>query len=536
MSSIKLLNPKSEQIRQFQALGMNIQAAKGLQGVLKTNLGPRGTIKMLVNGSGDIKLTKDGNVLLHEMQIQHPTASLIARAATAQDDVTGDGTTSNVLIIGEALRQSERFLTENVHPRVLADGFELARVKALEVLERLRIAKDPSDREALLNVARTSLRTKVHRELADQLAEIATDAILTIQKPGQPIDLFMVEIQMMQHRSDSDTRLVKGLVLDHGCRHPEMPKRLKNVHILTCNVSLEYEKPEINAGMFYSSAEKREDMAVAERSFVDQRVKQIIDLKRQVCKEGEGFIVINQKGIDPESLDMLAKEGIMGLRRAKRRNMERLTLACGGTAINSTEGINADVLGFATDVYEYTLGEEKFTFIEGVKNPLSCTILIKGPNAHTITQIKDAIRDGLRAVKNTIEDKSVIPGAGAFEVAAYVELMKYKDTIKGRAKLGVHIFAEALLSIPKTLAQNSGLDPHDAIIALQSEHSDGHIVGLDLDSGEPFDPETEGVFDNYRVKRQQLYLCAVLASQLLLVDEVVRAGKGGSGAPQGPPQ
>ncbi len=254
----------------------------------------------------------------------------------------------------------------------------------------------------------------------------------------------------------------------------------------------------------------------------------------------------------------------MGLRRAKRRNMERLTLACGGTAINSAESLSAADLGFATDVYEYTLGEEKFTFIEGVKNPLSCTILIKGPNAHTISQIKDAIRDGLRAVKNAIEDKAVIPGAGAFEVAAYVELMNFKQSVSGRSKLGVQVFAEALLSIPKTLAQNSGFDPHDSIISLQEEHSNGHVVGLDLETGLPFDPETEGVFDNYRVKRQQLYLwfvfflfsslfsfsllwfafgaplltpndSAVLASQLLLVDEVVRAGKG-SAAPQGPPQ
>lgn len=203
MSSLKILNPKSDQLRQFHALSVNIGAAKGLQGVLKTNLGPKGTIKMLVSSSGDIKLTKDGSILLHEMvsppptsppfpilfffkgfsraaisqQIQHPTATLIARAATAQDDITGDGTTTNVLLIGEALRQSERFLTENVHPRILVDGFDLARQRVLEVLDQVKIPlqMDPIDKEVLLSVAKTSLRTKVSRQLADKLADIVTE-------------------------------------------------------------------------------------------------------------------------------------------------------------------------------------------------------------------------------------------------------------------------------------------------------------------------------------------------------------------------
>merc|ERR1712213_216659 len=172
MSAVKSLNPKAEVARAAQALAVNISAAKGLQDVLRTNLGPKGTIKMLVNGSGGIKLTKDGNVLLHEMQIQHPTASLIARAATAQDDITGDGTTSNVLIIGEALKQCERFLSEGVHPRILADGFELAKNEALKSLNRLRIEKTEADKEFLLNVARTPLRTKLTTKIADLVASI----------------------------------------------------------------------------------------------------------------------------------------------------------------------------------------------------------------------------------------------------------------------------------------------------------------------------------------------------------------------------
>lgn len=202
------------------------------------------TILRLVSGAGDIKITKDGNVLLHEMQIQHPTASLIARASTAQDDMTGDGTTSTVLVIGELLKQADLYISEGLHPRMLTDGFELARAKTIEVLDSLKIPIEPT-KEGLLDVARTSLRTKIHPSLADKLTEVCVDALLAIREGEKPIDLHMVEIMEMQHRTAADTTLVRGIVMDHGSRHPDMPKRVENAYILTCNVSLEYEKSEV---------------------------------------------------------------------------------------------------------------------------------------------------------------------------------------------------------------------------------------------------------------------------------------------------
>ncbi|KAI8810366.1 chaperonin Cpn60/TCP-1 family [Cladochytrium replicatum] len=524
-AAVQLANPKAEVARRGQALQINITGALGLQDVLRTNLGPKGTIKMLVGGAGDIKLTKDGKVLLSEMQIQNPTAAMIARAATAQDDVTGDGTTSNVLMIGELLKQAQRYLAEGVHPRVLTEGFELAKKESLLFLEEFK-SKKAVDRELLLNVARTSLRTKVREELADTLTEAVVDAVLCIHSEGQPIDLHMVEIMKMQHKSDTDTKLIKGLVMDHGARHPDMPKKVKDAFVLTLNVSLEYEKSEINSGFFYSNAEQREKLVESERRFVDAKLAKIVELKKAVCDGNDkGFVVINQKGIDPLSLDVLAKYNILALRRAKRRNMERLQLCCGGTAQNSVDDLTPDVLGYAGLVYEHVLGEEKFTFVEEVAKPLSVTILITGPHAHILNQINDAVRDGLRAVKNAIEDGYVVAGAGAFHVALHKHLNKFKDTVKGRPKFGVQAFAEALLIVPKVLAQNAGFDPLDTIVALQEEHANGHIVGVDLSSGEALDPVAEGIWDNYRVHRHLLHSCSVIASNLLLVDEMMRAGR-----------
>ena len=232
----------------------------------------------------------------------------------------------------------------------------------------------------MLSVARTSLSTKLNKTLADALTPSIVDAVLTIWKAPAKPDLHMIEIMKMQHRTASETQLIRGLALDHGARHPDMPKRVENAFILALNVSLEYEKSEVNAGFFYSSAEQRDKLVESERRFVDAKLKKIIELKKEVCGDDpkKSFVIINQKGIDPLSLDVLVKNGILALRRAKRRNMERLQLICGGVAQNSVEDLTADVLGWAGLVYEHTLGEEKYTFIEEVKEPKAVTLLIKG--------------------------------------------------------------------------------------------------------------------------------------------------------------
>jgi T-complex protein 1 subunit zeta len=381
--------------------------------------------------------------------------------------------------------------------------------------------------------------------LAEHLTPDIADAVLAIyQAPAKP-DLHMIEIMTMQHRTAADTQLIKGLALDHGARHPDMPKRVENAYILTLNVSLEYEKSEINSGFYYSSATQREKLVESERRFVDEKLRKIVELKKEVCGDDpkKGFVVINQKGIDPLSLDVLQKNGILALRRAKRRNMERLQLVCGGTAQNSVDDLTPDVLGWAGKVYEHQLGEEKYTFVEDVKDPKSVTLLIKGPNAHTITQIKDAVRDGLRSVYNMIVDKSVVPGGGAFQVAAAAHLSSeaFRKQMKGKAKWGVAAFADALLIIPKTLAANSGHDIQDSckskqtrywrrqrliirtVVELQDELAEGNVVGLNLATGTAMDPVQEGVYDSFRVLRNAIASATGIASNLLLCDEMLKA-------------
>jgi len=376
-------------------------------------------------------------------------------------------------------------------------------------------------------IAHTALASKVSSDMAIKLTKVCCDAVEAILETGKELDLHMVEVMEMKHKTELDTTLVKGLVLDHGCRHPDMPKSTKDAFILTCNVSMEYEKTEVNSGFFYKSAEERDKLVAAEREFIEQRVKKVVDLKKKVCQDGQGFVIINQKGIDPLSLDMLAKEGIMALRRAKRRNMERLVLACGGVATNTFDDLSEEDLGYAGHVYEHVLGEDKYTFVEDLKCPKSVTVLLKGPYKHTLVQSKDALRDGLRAIKNTKDDAKLIPGAGAFEFACHNILLSPETQVKGRARYGVKAFAEALLVIPKTLAQNSGHDPLECLVKLSegaSEAPEGVYVGLDLDTGDAMDPVERGVYDNHCVKKHMLDACEVIARNLLIVDEIMRAG------------
>jgi T-complex protein 1 subunit zeta len=302
MSHLRDINPNAEIVSKTQARAVNVAAGVGLLNVIKSNLGPRGTLKLLVGGAGQLKLTKDGMVLLKEMQIQHPTAILIARAATAQDDVTGDGTTSTVLLCGELLRQADRQISEGVHPRILVEGLETARDEALQYLNDIKTSFDHVDgngmiqnRDLLTSIALTSLATKLDYDSSLLLSEAVVSSVQCIYPgPDQPIDLHRIEVMSMP-RSTNHSRFVNGLVLDHGARHPDMPDVLYNCKIMTLNTSLEYEKTETQSGFFYSTAEEREKLVESERKWLDERCKQIIDFKRSVCKEGDVSEKENEK-------------------------------------------------------------------------------------------------------------------------------------------------------------------------------------------------------------------------------------------------
>jgi len=461
------------------SLYISICAAKGLQEIMKNNLGPNGTMKILVSTSGEIKISKDGSYLLKEMQIQNPTASLIAKTVISQKSYIGDGATSTIILIGEALRNIEKYLID----------------KTL-------------DRKTLLNCAKTVIETKIKKNLCNKFANIAVDAILTICNEGKIMDLERIEMLQINTRTESDSKWIRGIVLDHGARHPDMPKIIHNAFILLCNINLEYERPTTNSTINYDSIEDREKISLNERELIDKRVKNIIQLKRSVCMgKNHGFVLINQKGIDPISLDLLSKEGILGIRRAKRKNLERIALLCNCIPINSIHNLNSNVLGFSGIVYEQIIGEEKYTFFENVSNPFSGTIIIKGRSSFIRKQIETSIYNAIKTLKLGIQDRGFLRGAGGIELMLQQHLLTFSTKIPGKKKYGVRAVANAMASIPKTLFENSGLKLDNlskCINVYREEISMKNIINL----------------DSYSTKKHIFTTVCFLLIQLLLIDDI----------------
>ncbi|TEA36598.1 hypothetical protein DBR06_SOUSAS38110019, partial [Sousa chinensis] len=494
-AEVKGINSKAEVAQAQAALAVNICAARGLQDVLRTNLGPKGTMKMLISGAGDMKLTKDGNVLLHEMvQIQHPTASLIAKVATAQDDITGDGTTSNVLIIGELLKQADLYISEGLHPRIIAEGFEVAKIKALEVLEQVKIKKEMK-REILLDVARTSLQTKVHPQLAYVLTEAVVDSVLAIRRPGYPIDLLMVEIMEMKHKSETDTNrsAACGIFPDQGTnprplhrqadsqplRHQGSPCTFKNwvVFLLLSLRVLCIFWIQIPFQMY--------DLQTFSATLVCSVILITVPFK-------EEFLISMKYNLSIFSFMDYAFGWYLKKSLPNPGSQNFSFMFSFRSAI---------VLGF---IFRSVI-HFKVIFVYAAKYGSKFVFSCIGIKLFQLYLMK-RLSFYLVAFAFLLKISCVVPGAGAVEVAIAEALVTYKHSIKGRARLGVQAFADALLIIPKVLAQNSGYDLQETLVKVQVEHSESkQPVGIDLNTGEPMVAADAGVWDNYFVKNQLLH-------------------------------
>ena len=501
---------------------ISISAAKGLQDVMKRNLGPKGTFKILVSASGDIKLTKNGSLLLKEMQIQNPIAILIAKTISAQNHFSGDGTTSIVLILGELFRNIEQFLEKNIHPQILCEGINLGK-KELQSWLKTQVIIPKRKKLYLLRIANSIFRTKLKGNFIMKISRIVVNAVLTIQKQKEVTDLNLIEILQMEGSDELQSRFVRGIVLDHGARHPDMPKILHNVFVLVCNISLEYEKSEVNSSFSSFSCDQQEKLFNKEREIIDKKINKIIQIKRMVCKGGnKGFLVVNQKGIDNISLDLFCREGILALRRTKKKNMERISLLCNAIPVNSSDEIDSMILGFAGIVYEQNIGEEKFTFIENVSNPFSGTILIKGSNVFLRKNTEEIVRNAIKTIKLSMEDNCYVLGGGKLESNGSKHLIHYANQMTGGKKFGILALANALQSIPNTLNENEGQQSVDNFS--QNRVQKKKISNINNKS--IYSRKISGkIFDCFSSKKQIFNSVCTIANQILMIDEIL-LGKG----------
>jgi thermosome len=488
---------------------------------VKSALGPKGMDKMLVDSFGDVTITSDGRTVLDEMDIQHPAAKMMVEVAKTQDDEVGDGTTTAVIIAGELLGKAEDLIEKNVHPTVIIDGYRKAAEKALETLEKIAISVRSTDKAWIKKVATTSMASKLVAEHKEMLADIAAEAILHVAEKGETeykADIDDIMVEKKPGESMNDTKLINGIVVDKEVVHPGMPKRAEKAKIALLDTALEIEKTEFDAKINIESPEQME-------AFLQQEESMLKDMVEKVAAKGAN-VVIAQKGIDDLAQHFLARKQILAVRRVKKSDMEKLAKATGGKIITNLDDINASDLGYAELVEERKIGDDKMTFIEGCKNPKSVAILIRGGTERIVAEAERSIHDALCVARDLVREPKVVAGGGAPEMEMAKVLREYAETLPGREQLAVMAYAEALESVPTTLAENAGLDPIDIISELRARHEKGEIwAGIEVLEGKSKNMEKAGVFEPLAVKKQIIKSATEAATMILKIDDIIAAGK-----------
>ncbi|MDH5783400.1 MAG: thermosome subunit beta [Candidatus Bathyarchaeota archaeon] len=529
---ILILKEGTARTRGRDAQRNNIMAARIIAEVLRSTLGPRGMDKMLIDSLGDITITNDGAAILDEVEVQHPAAKMMVEVAKTQDDMVGDGTTTAVVLAGELLRRAEELLDQNIHPTVIVSGYRKAANTAIKTLNKIGIAVDLKDRETLKKVATTAMASKAVGAAKEHLAEIAIDAVTQItERRGDKnvADIDQVQIIKKEGKSLFDTQLVRGMIIDKEVVHPGMPKRVKNAKIALLDCPLEIEKTEFNA-------EIRIRDPTQMKAFLDQENRMLKEMVGKIKASGAN-IVFCQKGVDDMAQHFLAKEGILAARRVKQSDMEKLGRATGGRVVTHLDDLKPKDLGKAGLAEERKVGEDKMIFVENCKNPKSVAILIRAGLERMVDEAERAMNDALSVISDVIEYNKVVAGGGAIESEIAKHLRDYAPKVGGREQLAVEAFAEAVEIVPKTLAENAGLEPIDILVGLRAAHEKtrGHLMGVNVFTGKIIDMYKNGVIEPESVKEQALKSAAEAASMILRIDDVIASTKPKEAKPGGPP-
>ncbi|MGB9022598.1 MAG: thermosome subunit beta [Candidatus Bathyarchaeia archaeon] len=527
-----VLKEGSSRSRGRDAQRSNMTAARIVAEVVKSTLGPRGMDKMLVDSLGDVTVTNDGATVLDEIDVQNPAAKMMVEVAKTQDDEVGDGTTTAVVIAGELLKRAEALLDDDIHPTVIVSGYKKAAEKAMQVLSEISIPVEPDDKATLKKVAMTAMHSKGLGAAREHFADISIEAIkLIAEKRGTDwtADIDNIQLTKKEGKSLLDTELIRGIIVDKEVVHPGMPKAVKNAKIALLDCALEIEKTEI-------SAEIRINDPTQMKAFLDEETKMMKEMVDKI-KAAKANVVLCQKGIDDTTQHFLAKEGILGVRRIKKSDMDKLARATGGKVVTNLVDLKESDLGLAGLVEERKLGDDKMVFIEGCKNPRSVSILIRAGLERLVDEAERSLNDSLSVVADVVTKNRVVAGGGAIESELARRLKEYAIKVGGREQLAIEAFADSIEVIPRTLAENAGLDPIDIMVDLRSSHEKkgGLWMGVDVFKGGAKDMLKSGVLEPLKVKEQAIKSAAEAASMILRIDDVIAAAKPPPTPPRGGP-
>ena len=527
---ILILKEGTSRKRGRDAQTNNIMAAKVIAEVLRTTLGPRGMDKMLIDGLGDITITNDGAAILDEIDVQHPAAKMMVEVAKTQDDMVGDGTTTSVILAGELLSKGGELLDQNIHPTVIVKGYRKAVDAAVEALAKLAITVNIDDRATLKKVSMTSMGSKAVGNARSHLSDITIDAVkLIAEKRGDKMIADIDNIQRVKKVGKSllDTQLIKGIIIDKELVHSGMPKRVENAKIALLDSPVEVEKTEFSAEIRIRDPNQMQ-------AFLDKETNMLKNMVAKIKASG-ATVLFCQKGIDDMAQHFLAKEGIIAARRVKQSDMEKLARATGGNVITKLDDLKIGDLGKAGIVEERKVGDDKMIFVEKCKEPRSVAILIRAGLERMVDEADRAMNDALSVVADVIEDNKIVAGGGATESEIAKVLRAFATTVGGREQLAIEAFAASLEIVPKTLAENAGLESIDILAGLRAAHEkkNGHLMGVDVFKGEIVNSYEDGVVEPLKVKEQAMKSATEVAAMILRIDDVIASTKPRGGAPPG---
>jgi archaeal chaperonin len=530
---IFLLKEGTNETKGNQAQRNNITAAKAIAEIVRTSLGPRGMDKMLVNNLGDVTITNDGATILKEIDVQHPAAKMMVEISKATDNEVGDGTTSTVVLAGSLLSKAEELIAKGVHPTVIVDGYTMASEKAMEILKNASTKVDPTDRQILGKIARTSMASKLVSVNSEPLSRIVVDAAVTVSEKASDnklkIDVDNIKVEKKAGGSIEDTKLIQGIVLDKEVVHGTMPKRIEEAKIALLNAALEIEKTEMSAEIRISDPQQM-------HMFLEEENRMLKSMADKISASGAN-VLLCQKGIDDLAQHYLAKEGILAVRRVKESDMNNLAKATDGRVLSNIDELSADDLGYAKLVEERKVETDKWVFVEGCKNPKAVSILIRGGSQRVVDEAERSVHDAVMAVKDVVEYPYISVGAGAPEVYISQKIREWSSSLTGRSQLAVERFADSVEEIAIALAENAGMDPLDTQTQLRAKAALAKPkYGVDVINAKVTDMAAKDIFEPLKVKEQVISAATEASCMILRIDDVIAASKSaGGGGPPGPP-
>jgi thermosome len=531
---VLVLREDTERTRGRDAQRNNIMAAIVIAEAVKSALGPKGMDKMLVDSFGDVTVSNDGATILKEMDVAHPAAKMVIEVSKTVDAEVGDGTTTAAVLTGDLLKQAEALLDQKIHPTTIINGYRKAAAKALEVVDKVAEPVDPEAagyKKILMDVAKTSMSSKFVSGSRDTLAKTVVEAVLSIAKDlpkGEELNIDNIPRQKQTGMTVDMTELVKGLVLDKEIVHSGMPKRIEGAKIALLECALEITKTEFDAKISISDPSSM-------TSFLEEEERMLKEMVNSIIESGAN-VVIAQKGIDDVVQHYLAKAGIMAVRRIKKSDVERVHKTTGAAIVSKIKNLTKEDLGKAKLVEQREVGNDKMLFVEGTPKSSVVTLLVRGGTDHIVDEVDRALNDALYVVRDVVMHPKVTYGGGALAAEISKQLRDYSSTLEGREQYAVNAFADAIESLPNTLAENAGLDPIDVIVNLRKAHSEGKIHhGINIDKGKVDDMKKARVVEAAIVNRQIIMSAAEAAQMILKIDDVISSKGGGAGGMGGMP-